>query len=90
MLASVLDRLAELTVRQLEAPWASRHPHLPDRRRALAAYDTATMLVDASQHRWKLLHLNPNASGKTGASRLTHLAASEVTDMHLPSPATAT
>ena len=65
-LAAVLDRLAELTVRQLEAPWALKHPHLPNRQRGMAAYHTATLLVDASQHHWKLLHLNPSAVHRTG------------------------
>lgn len=63
---AVLGRLAEMTMRDIEAPWAERHRAVRNLQRGLPAYGTATMLVDASQRGWKLLHLNANASQVTG------------------------
>lgn len=64
---AVLGRLAELVMRDIEAPWAERHRAVRNLQRGLPAYGTATMLVDAAARGWRLLHLNANASQITGA-----------------------
>lgn len=53
-------------MRELEAEWAQAHVIAKGLQRPRAAYETATMLVDASQHAWKVLYINPQASRVTG------------------------
>ena len=58
--------MAELTMRQLEADSAKEQPGAKGLLRPKAAYEAATMLVDASQHAWKVLYLDSQASAVTG------------------------
>lgn len=53
-------------MRELEAEWAQAYVTAKGLQRPPAAYETATMLVDASQHAWKVLYINPQASRVTG------------------------
>ncbi len=53
-------------MRELEAEWAQSHVSVKGVQRPPTAYETATMLVDASQHAWKVLYINPQASRVTG------------------------
>ena len=53
-------------MRQLEADWAREHTSIKGLQRPKAAYESATMLVDASQHAWKVIYINSPASKITG------------------------
>ena len=53
-------------MRQLEADWAREHTSIKGLQRPRAAYESATMLVDASQHAWKVVYINSPASNITG------------------------
>ena len=53
-------------MRQLEADSAKEHPNAKGLLRPKAAYEAAMMLVDASQHAWKVLYLDSQASTVTG------------------------
>lgn len=55
-------------MRQLAADTAKEHSNAKGLLRPKAAYETATMLVDASQHAWKVLYLDSQASTVTGTS----------------------
>lgn len=67
MEASVLAGMAEVAVRAMEASWAAEHNHVRGLVRPPAAFTAATMLVDASQRAWKVLHLNAAVTAMTGA-----------------------
>ena len=58
--------MAELTMRQLEADSAKEQPGAKGLLRPKAAYEAAIMLVDASQHAWKVLYIDSQASAVTG------------------------
>lgn len=67
-------------MRQLEVDSAREQPSAKGLLRPKAAYEAATMLVDASHHAWKVLYIDSQASSVTGdpASTLCsglHLAA---------------
>ncbi|BDA43374.1 probable serine/threonine-protein kinase STY8 at C-terminar half [Coccomyxa sp. Obi] len=70
--ASVLAGMAEVAVRAMEASWAAQHAHARGLVRPPAAFTAATMLVDASQFAWKVLHLNAAVTAMTGIS--AHMA----------------
>ncbi len=65
--ASVLAGMAEAAMRQLEAAWVQQHSHISGLLRPPTAFSAATMLVDASQRAWRVLHLNAAVSAMTGA-----------------------
>lgn len=68
----MLANMAEVAVRALEAAWAQQHSHVRGLR-APAAFSAATMLVDASQRAWRVLHLNAAVSAMTGGAVFEHI-----------------
>ena len=55
-------------MRQLEADRAKELNSAKGLLRPKAAYEAATMLVDASQHAWKVLYINSQATEVTGGA----------------------
>ena len=62
----MLAGMAEVAVRAMEASWAAGHKHVSGLVRPPAAFSAATLLVDASQRAWKVLHLNAAITAMTG------------------------
>ena len=79
--------MAELTMRQLEGDSAKEQSNAKGLLRPKAAYEAAMMLVDASQHAWKVLYLDSQASSVTGTlPRTFPLRGSIPAGMHCAQP----
>ena len=66
--------MAELMMRHLEAESAKEQAK--GLLRPKAAYEAATMLVDASHHAWKVLYIDSQASSVTGDTQQSALCLS--------------